>query len=157
MSEIFEIIKDDNEPVKIKTEKAKKQRKPISETRKSQLIQQLKDARERKRLLREPKKETEEPKKEPIKVVEPVKEPIKVAEPVKEPIKVAEPVKEPIKVAEPVIVKKEPVVIVKKVIQKEPEFNRGIVSKPIDIPTPVPIIPVCNLFTGNKQLGFWIH
>ena len=133
---IVEIIKDDNEPVKIKTEKAKKQRKPISETRKSQLIQQLKDARERKRLLREPKKQTEEPVKEPIKVVEPVKEPIKVAE--------------------PVIVKKEPVVIVKKVIQK-PEFNRDIVSKPIDIPTPVPIIPVCNLFTGNKQLGFWIH
>ena len=49
MSEIFEIIKDDdNEPVKIKTEKPKKQRKPISDTRKSQLIQQLKDAREKK-------------------------------------------------------------------------------------------------------------
>lgn len=159
MSDVFEMnenIKVDEPKEKGKREKVKK---PITEERKSVLIKQLKDARERKRLLREGNK------KEPVKEV--VKEPVKV---VKEPVNL---VKEPVNlVKKPVNVVKEPVNIVKEPVKnipkpvmpnnienvKSPEFNRNIVSNPIEIPKALPpvVIPY-NLFTNNKKMGFWVN
>ena len=162
MSDVFEIngnIKVDEPKEKVKREKVKV-KKPISEERKSVLIKQLKDARERKRLLREGNKQ--EVVKEPV-VKEPVvKEPLK--EPIKQPVNVVkEPLKEPIK--QPVNVVKEPVKSIPKPViatdnknVKSNEFDRNVISKPIEIPKALPpVVLPYNLFTNNKKTGFWIN
>lgn len=154
MSDVFEMnenIKVDEPKEKVKKEKVKV-KKPISEERKSILIKQLKDARERKRLLREANKE-------PVKEV--VKEPV-VKEVVKEVVKdIQQPIKkttQPIKQT-PQPVKNIPKPVIPNNIEnvKKAEFNRNIVSKPIEIPKiQPPVVVSYNLFTNNKKTGFWI-